>query len=127
MVKGIISSTSPRAAVWRQIFGGDSVPLRSPIPQPGSAPGKPDGTLFYSVDVESLAPDQVARAVEYIATTFGEPPAQVLEGVLGEHGIPILADDVTVSLNGFALLAGESDDNDDGREDEDEADIGGEG
>ncbi len=92
-----IRSGSPRYADWLAMFGTDTVVLQDAIPVLGSAPGIEQG-LFYRVSVKHLTPEQRQRAFVYIAQKSGVDIVEVKSKVMGGHGIPVIADDVFVSL-----------------------------
>lgn len=86
-----------RRGDWLTIYGTDTVPIKSPNPQKANLPGIP-GTLVYMADLTVLTPDQRQRLVTHIAKRFDLDPTEV-EAKLDEEGVPILADDVTVTIN----------------------------
>lgn len=95
---GTILEVSPRAQVWRDVFGDACVPILSPIARPGQLP---DGTPadFYFVDTAALSAEQRRRVVAHLVERFGLPEAEVVEGLADpRHGLPILAGDVVVPL-----------------------------
>ncbi len=55
--------------------------------------------LFYKVDVERLPVEQLERAIAHIVEVFGYPEEEVRRSVHAEEGLPLLADDVTVSFD----------------------------
>lgn len=94
----IISETSPRAADWVHVFGSRSIPITSPVPHDLLGP---DGVVrsFYRVDLRRMTVDQVARAAALVAERFGVTVADAQVGITGEHGLPILAEDVSVGFD----------------------------
>lgn len=100
---GHIRPDSERAAWWREVYGSLEVPLVSPVPELGY---KPDGLLaqFFRVDVSKLTEEQLERAARFLAEKFGEPVESVREGILGDHGIPVLAEDVSVTFDARRVL-----------------------
>lgn len=108
MTLGYLRQGSARWEVWRAIMGDGAqdvaVPLLSPIPFVGTAPGHDHGALFYAVDVVALTPEQLERAIAVMAERFRVPTEEVRRGVMGEHGIPVLADDVAVVTDLRGLL-----------------------
>ncbi len=90
----VIASDSPRAEIWRKVFGADAVPIKSTTPRASILPGL-GLRLVYDVDVSRLADQAIRRAAEHIAAKFGVPLIEAEAGVRGEHGIPLLADDVS--------------------------------
>lgn len=93
---------SERAAAWREVFGGDRVPVKSILPGRANLPGKMNA-LVYEMDIAALTPDQRSRLVASIASRFEQDPAFV-EANLDREGCPVLADDVTVSATNVGLL-----------------------
>lgn len=98
----ILREESPRAATWRQVFGTNAIPIKSPLPVMANSPVGPRS--FYQVDVEKLDEAVVERVIDHLAAEFGESREAVAEGIRGDHGLPILADDVSVSCDIRLLL-----------------------
>ncbi len=100
-----INSTSPRAADWRAVFGGDSVPIKSPIPSMVQVPGEkgPELVMAYMLDINALTADQATRLVDHLSKRFNIPAAEV-QASLPTEGCPILANDVGVSIDARRLL-----------------------
>jgi hypothetical protein len=94
---GHLREQSPRAADWKVVFGTLGVPLRGVLPIPIQTPDGPQKAYF--VDVDRLSEDVRRRVIEHTARTFGLPEAEVEKDLLGEHGLPILAEDVIVSAD----------------------------
>lgn len=103
-VTATIRPESPPYRDWLRVFGTDQVPIMLPYPVRGSAPGV-ESAEFYKLHVPSLTPDQRSRLVEFIAERFGELPSTV-EALMDdpEHGVPIKAEDVLVSVDARAFL-----------------------
>jgi hypothetical protein len=98
-VEGTILASSPRAGDFLRVYESRTIPLKSPLPTRGR---KPDGTeaLFYKVDLAALRPDQLERVVSFAMERFGLSEAEVRQTFDDpDHGLPILADDVTVSTD----------------------------
>ena len=91
-----------RATLWRQVFGGEEVPIRSIIPTNVNLPGHPD-TLAYFLDLSAITPEQRQRLITAIAEKFHLPPAEVAADI--DAGVPILASDVIVSSTDRSVLA----------------------
>ncbi len=94
----MIRDSSPRAAAWRDVFGGDTVPILSPLPIKASGP---DGDAeFYRLDVAALDTAQRGRLVSHLCRRFKLQHIDV-EHLIDDpnHGVPILADDVVVPLD----------------------------
>lgn len=97
-----IRAESPRAERWRELFGGEEVPITSPI----SDLTRDGETVveIYFCDVQRLTPEQIERVVAHIAATYNLPEEEVRADLLGEHGLPLLAADLAVTFDGRALL-----------------------
>lgn len=94
-----ISSSSTRAAEWMRVYGSLTIPIKSPVPVAGSAPGL-ESVRFYHVNVAELTADQRGRLVTFICEKFRRSPAEVERDLDDpDHGVPILADDVTVTFD----------------------------
>ncbi len=91
-----IDSDNERAVAWQIVFGGATVPLRSPIPHLARLPGRGE-ELVYLLDIEALTAEQRGRLVTHIANKFNIP-AEEVDADLDTHGCPILAEHVTVSI-----------------------------
>lgn len=96
--EAIISKSSPRYNEWLEVFGTDRIPLVSPIPYTGSAPGI-SKAQFYKLDTAALTEDQRIRFVAHISKKFQMSEDLVWGEITSDNPIPILADDVTVALN----------------------------
>lgn len=89
----VLREDSPRAADWRHVFGSLSVLVKSTSARPSLLPDGRVG-MVYDVDIPRLAPEVIERAVTFIAERFGLPIDTVRTGVLGNHGIHLLAEDI---------------------------------
>ena len=96
--EAVISKSSPRYNEWLEVFGTDRIPLVSPIPYTGSAPGVSKAE-FYKLDAASLTKDQRGRFVAHISKKFHVSEDLVWHEITSGSPIPILADDVTVALD----------------------------
>lgn len=85
-----------RAAEFREVFGTDTVCVRSPVPECANLPGKP-AEWIYLLDLDELTAAQRARLVGHLAAKFGYDPAYVDAG-LEEEGMPILVEDTVVTV-----------------------------
>ena len=103
MTTATILETSPRAANWQHIFGRlTDVPLCSPFPILVHVPDH-QNALAYLLDVSLITPEERLRLVNHIAKYFSQTHAEV-ERDLDVHGVPILAEDVLVSIpQGLAM------------------------
>ena len=103
MVRATIRDTAARAADWERVFGSRQIPIKSPVPHRGSAPGHASAE-FYELALEQLSPEQRERLVHHLAERFEIPPAEVYVE-LRRHGyVPILAEDVSVSIDARCIL-----------------------
>jgi hypothetical protein len=93
-----------RAALWQETFGRDRVPIKTMVPQWVSVPGHPL-VLAYMMDLAALTAEQRARLVRAIAEKFGYPPTEV-EAEMDRVGVPVLAENVTVSSTDSGLIVG---------------------
>jgi hypothetical protein len=100
----IIASDSPRAARWREVFGSEVIPLVSPVAVRGQVLGM-ESARFYKLDVRRLSDDQRHRLEAYLCGRFRLSRDEVRESLDGEHGLPILADDVLVAVSPRIVLA----------------------
>lgn len=97
-------SNPERLAFWREVFGGNTVPIKSILPRWTSLPGYPV-VLIYLLDLKAITLEQRLKLIAGIASKFDLPIEQVA-AEMDEHGCPILADDVTVSTTDRALFMG---------------------
>jgi len=92
-----LKGDSERAIAWREIFGGDTCFLKSPLPLYVNLPGRPK-TLVYELDIDLLTADQRQRLVTHLAQEFGQSQAFVndhLDGI----GCPILAEHLLLTIH----------------------------
>ena len=103
MTTATIHETSPRASDWLRVFGRlTDIPLRGPFVIRVNVPGR-SNVRAYLLDIAALDPEERLRLVNHIATRFNIPPAEV-DRDLDAEGVPILAEDVLVSIpQGLAL------------------------
>jgi hypothetical protein len=94
-----INPNSPRFAEWNQVFGSDRIPICGPFVRVGRAPGLARAE-FYRLDISRLTGAQIDNLVRHLSRKFEIPEAEVVIGIIGEHGVPILADDVVVTMEG---------------------------
>ena len=84
-----------RAEEFRDVFGGATVPVKSPLPGLATVAG--EEKMVYMLDIERLGAEQYDRLVQHLARKFGEAEVAVA-AELTQYGLPILADDVTVTV-----------------------------
>lgn len=121
-----IADTSPRSGDWLRVFGDRTVPIVSPVPTRATLPGL-GPSLVYQLELSQIDADARDRLVTHIASRFSLPASQVASEI-DAAGVPILAEDVFITVAGpmvFVLL--DSDEDDDWDEDEDWDDGDGDG
>lgn len=92
-----IRDGTPRAEDWKRVFGDRWVPIMGPMAVTmdlGDGPKR-----YLKVAVKSLSKEQRARIVEHISSKFDISPDEVNEGLDSDYGLPILEDDVTISMD----------------------------
>jgi hypothetical protein len=97
MLTAQILKSSPRYRDWLDVLGTDTVPIESPVPHVGIFPDRGQKEC-YAVAVKKLSTSQIDKIVGFCAKRFEVPEAEVLASLFGEHGLPILAEDVLVSI-----------------------------
>lgn len=97
-----LSENSPRARDWMRVFGSLEVRLLGPATMHAF---DPFGRMraFYQVDLDALTSEQRDRAIDHVALRFGIRREEVAE-TLADHGLPIAAEDVTVSFDARHFL-----------------------
>ena len=89
---------------WQAVFGGDTCPIVSIVPQVGNFP-RVGEQRFYSLDLKAISAEQKQRLVKSIADKFGLTVEEVAVDI-DRVGVPILATDVVVSSSDFRHIAG---------------------
>jgi hypothetical protein len=111
-ITATIHETSERAADWQRIFGRlDNIPLRSPWPTAAVLPEKGQ-TQIYLLDVGAITSDERQRLIDYIAGRFSLPRELVEQG-LDATGVPIVAEELLVTIPAalaWSILDAEDDD-----------------
>jgi hypothetical protein len=93
----------PTASWWVDIYGSLSVPLKSFIPHIArTPPGSQTAKRYYLIDVTRLTAAQIEQIVRVMSEQFNVPLKIVRDGVLGEHGVPVLAEHL-VSIDGHPI------------------------
>jgi hypothetical protein len=87
-----LNPTSPRYATWRDILGGDTVPVTTSQPFRARFGGIEEVHAF-ALDLPRLTPEQRTRLVDWITGQFKAGRAGV-EAELDQAGFPIRAVDV---------------------------------
>ncbi len=104
MIEATIRRGSARAQEWTDVLGALTVPLESPIEQKAVLPGLGERSV-YRVAVGRLSTEQIERLIAHLARKFHIPLEDVRRDLLrAEHGLPILAEDVIVSIPLRAFL-----------------------
>lgn len=98
MITGRIRESSTRYKQWLEVLGTPEVPLESPNAHVGIFPGVGEARC-YKVAVSRLSPAQLGRLVAFISGKFQIPADEVMASLLGRQGLPVLADDVDVSID----------------------------
>jgi len=113
VVYATIDPRSPRYQSWLEVLGTDCLELESGEPTLGTVGDGPE-RWFYRVRVVSLNSYQLGRLAVVLAAGWGLSPDEVRADVRGEHGLPILAEDVHLGTDRhtgrarFAVEAGRS-------------------
>jgi hypothetical protein len=94
----VLTTGNERWGWWLDGFGCHGIPVISPVPHVGLFKGQ--ARHFYTADVSAFSPDQLQRVASHLSRRVGVPIAEVLIDLLGEHGLPILAEDVQVVEEG---------------------------
>lgn len=100
---GTLLPHSPRYNSWKVVFESDTVPLVSATPHWGNHP-ETGTVLFFMLDAAALSREARARLIGYLSEKFGVPRAEVEQDVRGEHGVPILSDDMLVRGRGSNFI-----------------------
>jgi len=93
-----------RLKFWRGIFDGDTVPVKSIVPQLAQLPGFAESQLVYELDVDALTQQQHIRLVSALSKRFGVH-IRWAGHLLTEQGCPILAEHVSVASSDRRILA----------------------
>lgn len=85
-----------RAKEWLDVLGTTTVYVESPFPIRMYLPGHDDAEA-YMLDLDLITAEQRERLTEHIATKFDIPIDEV-RAELDTEGVPILADDCTLTV-----------------------------
>lgn len=97
-----ISERSERYEEWIKVFGTDQVPIINIlVPQIANVLG--EVRKVYMLDLGKLSEDQLIRLKEHLSRKFSIPMEEV-ERDLPEIGVPILAEDVSLSSDELFFL-----------------------
>lgn len=91
-----------RRAFWLEVLGSDTLPIVSPIGRYVNLPGKPN-SYTYKLDVDQLEEADQVKLVKMLAAKFGLDEMRAWNEV-AENGVPVLAEDVTVTCDDIGLL-----------------------
>jgi hypothetical protein len=101
--RATLDKTSPRYQAWLKLLGTNDVPLVSCMEHNGRFPGY--GTVAcYAIDVGKLTNEQIERYVAHFAARFNVAHEEVRREILGEHGIPIWTEDVSIAISRRAFI-----------------------
>lgn len=98
----MLVSSSPRYAAWKEIFGCDAVPLKTPGSTRADL-GEEKNVEIYQLDFRAVTPEQKARLISWLSSKFVDPREEI-EREIDREGFPIRAADVTVSFSMRAFL-----------------------
>ena len=90
-----------RAAVWGSIFPGAVVPIKSIPPSIADLPGH-HGASVYFLDLDAISDEQSAKLIACLGGLFGMSDDEVRTDL--PRGVPILADDTSVSSRDQGLM-----------------------
>jgi hypothetical protein len=100
---GQIDPNCPTASWWLDIYGSLSIPLKSFVPHIASTPvADPAPKRYYLIDLSRLTKDQIEKIGRVMSSEFNVPLEDVMEGIYGEHGVPVLAEHLT-SVDGHPI------------------------
>jgi hypothetical protein len=88
----VIDPASPRHPTWLRVLGTDAVEVRSAVPHVGEHLGQVG--LYYLVSLSALAPEQLERVLLHLASAWDMAEETVASHLFGEHGLPLLADEL---------------------------------
>lgn len=95
--------TNPeRLRFWREVFGGDTIPILSFVSSAANVPGHPNARVYW-LDLKVITVEQRDRLIAGLALKFHLPIAEVAAGI-DKMGVPVLADDVAVSSTDQGLF-----------------------
>lgn len=86
-----------RGAEFKQIFGTDTVHVRSPFPSLAHLGGQAEPESVYMLDMELLTDEQRTKLIAHIAQKFNAETGAV-EAALNALGLPIKASDTVVTV-----------------------------
>jgi hypothetical protein len=90
----VIDPESPRYLDWIAVLGTDAIEVLEDTPHESSC--GPEHGRFYRARLDSLDRDQLVKVAKKLAAGWGLPPGETLLNLLGEHGLPILAEDARI-------------------------------
>jgi hypothetical protein len=102
LYRAVLDPSGPNFATWREILGGDQVPLKSPGEVKAQLEGEGQREV-YLLDVAALTLSQRARLWAAVAKKFGVPIYEA-EAEINKKGFPIRAVDVIVSFDMRAFV-----------------------
>lgn len=98
-----IKEDTERARIWREVLGGTTAPIKSPVTTRVEIEGLGMQNV-YLLDVGRLNKQQLGRLVAHLSTKFIASEDFVRAQLLMEGSVPILEEDVGVSFDGRLLV-----------------------
>jgi hypothetical protein len=95
-----------RLKFWQDVLDGDRAPIKSIFTISVHVPDGNGGTHqtdAYFLDLNAITPEQREKLIRAIAKRFVIPVDEV-ERAIDDQGVPILAEDVSVSSSDLGLL-----------------------
>lgn len=93
---GTLDPACPAAQWWLTIVGTLNVPLKSPVPQLAVGANGPEPQQVYMVDISRLTDQEIEGICKVMSAKHSVPLDEVRAGIREEHGLPILAEHVTL-------------------------------
>ncbi len=97
-----LNQCSERSGAWVRLFGSTSVVIKSPVPLRADLPGLGVREVYF-VDLEKLSDEQLDRIAREMSLRFSLPLPEVTAD-LRSLGLPILAEDISVSFDARLVL-----------------------
>lgn len=97
-----IDPSCERASWWKEVYGSLEVPITSPVPVIAVGP---DGkkAQYYMVNTQELSAEQLEKVAQFVSEKFDLPIDEVRTEI-EVQGIPLLAEDLTVSFDARLVL-----------------------
>ena len=98
-----LNPKSPRVKDWLRVYGKTKIQLRGPLPVRATSPAGVQ--FFHHVHESELTPEVRERLADHVSEKFCLSRDEVLRSIDDPaHGVPILADDVTVECDSRLFL-----------------------